>query len=63
MSEYTSCIKKIGNDYSGLILCLVVTLLYKDSPFPMNDHMQDVVCSLELIIGMEEFLQNRFMKV
>lgn len=64
-SEYLSIIKKEGNDYSGLILCLIISLLCTANPTPDKEkaNAKNVVRSLELIIGMEEFLRNGSMKV
>ena len=61
-SDYLSSVKKEGNDYSGLILCLILSLLCEKSPF-LIDNKIDVIRSLELIIGMEEFLRYGSIKL
>ena len=66
-SGYLSTVKKDGNDYSGLIICLVLALLSSNGVVAMEPKespsvIKNFICALETIIGMEEFLNIGSMK-
>lgn len=57
--------KKEGNDYAGILLCIIVSLvsrkgrneLISKSHIPAES-IDDLIPTLELIIGMEEFSEH-----
>eukprot|EP00531_Pseudo-nitzschia_arenysensis_P000969 CAMPEP_0116116834 /NCGR_PEP_ID=MMETSP0329-20121206/1249_1 /TAXON_ID=697910 /ORGANISM="Pseudo-nitzschia arenysensis, Strain B593" /LENGTH=935 /DNA_ID=CAMNT_0003610355 /DNA_START=406 /DNA_END=3213 /DNA_ORIENTATION=+ len=68
-SDYLSTVKKEGKDYAGLILCLILALLSTKGSEVMRAKEEEVpgtienlVRTLESIIGMEEFLKHGAMK-
>jgi len=69
-SGYLSVTKKEGNDYSGLIISLVLSLLSTNGVHAMrHKHSGDcgtvrkLVSAYEQVLGMEEFLKNGSMKL
>ena len=68
-SAYLSTVKKEGNDYAGLCLCLLLSLLSRDGSDAMQQKEKDrsgtiknFVLALEQVLGMEEFLKSGSIK-
>ena len=64
-SELMNGAKKEGKDYAAVILCLIVALVSGEGKQLLKDHalltdylINEQIDTLELIIGMEEFLKN-----
>ena len=72
-TKYTTPIltptKNDGNDYAGIVLCIIVSLVSGQGSNKLikklhkyQESIDDLISTLELIIGMEEFLKHGQMK-
>ena len=72
-TKYTTPIltptKKEGNDYAGILICIIVSLLSRKGSSELiskscilQESIEDLISTLELIIGTEEFLKHGQMK-